>query len=164
MGPGAGDLTLALIYHPPMGGRTLLRVAVATTTATIALAVPAAGQNVENLADEVAAEQSCRALAGGTVGAFDEAIGHTVDSPDAYPVEPGAGVPASWAPAPAELRLPREFPLRTTNETFNRRYSFAPRAGRIYVRSEDATARGGRCRCPPALPVGCPRSPSTTTR
>ena len=75
------------------------------------------------------------------MGVTDEAIGHTVDSPDAYPVEPGAGVPASWPEAPAELKLPLEFPLRTTTETFNRRYSFVTRGGTIYVRSrEDTTA------------------------
>ena len=119
----------------------MLRIAVAAATAALGLAVPAAGQNVENLAEEVAAEQSCRALAGGTVGVFDEGIGHTVDSPDAYPVEPAAGVPTSWALAPAELGLPLKFPLRSTTETFNRRYSFVLRGGRIYVRSrEDATS------------------------
>src|SRR5688572_5473337 len=120
------------------------RIALMSTTAVIALAGPAGAQGLGDAAEEVLTEQSCRALAGGTVGVTDEATGHTVDSPDAYPVEPAAGVPVSWAEAPKELALPREFPLRTTTETFNRRYSFVTRRGAIYVRSREDDANPWR--------------------
>ena len=115
------------------------RISLIAAGTTLALAASAAAQGLEGAAEEVLVEQSCRALAGGTVGVTDEAIGHTVDSPDSYPVEPGAGVPANWPEAPPELKLPVEFPLRTTTETFNRRYSFVARGGAIYVRSREET-------------------------
>ena len=123
-----------------MLARTVLTAAVAA----LALSGSAAAQGLEDAAEEVAVEQSCRVLAGGTVGVTDEAIGHTVDSPDAYPVEPAAGVPSSWPEAPAELELPLDFPLRTTSETFNRRYSFVTRGGAIYVRSREDAANAWR--------------------
>ena len=72
------------------------------------------------------AEQSCRSLAASTLG-----------SPDQVPAEPGPGIPATWTPAPAGL-LPDRVALRTPAETFNRRYEFATRAGRIYGRNRGA--------------------------
>lgn len=116
------------------------------------VAAPAAAQDLTNTAQEGAREQSCRALAAGTVGGTDQATGNVLQSPDAYPVEPDQGVPAVWPAAPAALKLPLAFPLRTTTETFNRRYAFATRGGQIYARSrEDATSPWRQVPVPPCF-------------
>jgi hypothetical protein len=93
---------------------------------TLALAPGALAQEPTGPVEEGAREQSCRALQGGTAGA-----------PDHVPVESGGGLPATWAEAPPGL-LPERVFLRTSSETFNRRYEFARRKGSIYGR-----ARGG---------------------
>lgn len=103
----------------------------------IALAGPAAAQDPTVPAQEGAVEQSCRSLAGGTVGSTDQVVGTTGGAPNEVPVEPSAGVPPTWSPAAQSLKLPLSFPLRTATETFNRRYAFVTRGGTIYVRARD---------------------------
>ena len=92
----------------------------------LALAPVAAAQDPGGPAGEGAAEQSCRALVGGTAGL-----------PDQAPAEPAGELPQSWPEAPAGL-LPDRVHLRTQTESFNRLYEFALRAGTIYGRT-----RGG---------------------
>jgi hypothetical protein len=91
----------------------------------LALASPAFAQDPGAPLEEGLREQSCRSLQGGTAGA-----------PDHVPAEPGAGLPPTWAEAPAGL-LPERVFLRTPAETFNRRYEFATRSGAIYGRARD---------------------------
>ena len=100
----------------------------AAAAAALALALgasPALAQT--DPVEEGAVEQSCRQLAASSAGA-----------PDHVPAEPGPGIPAAWAEAPAELGLPAEVQLRTPSETFNRRYEFATRQGRIFGRDRGA--------------------------
>lgn len=102
------------------------RLGGAATGAIVAMLALAPAALAQDPVQEGVAEQSCRALTASTVGA-----------PDQVPAEPGLGIPATWAAAPAGL-LPERVALRTASETFNRRYEFATRAGRIYGRN-----RGG---------------------
>ncbi len=89
--------------------------------AVAALASPALA-HAQGPVDEGAVEQSCKALQGGSAGA-----------PDEVAAEAGPGIPATWPAAPAGL-LPRRVDLRTSTETFNRRYEFATRGGNVYGR------------------------------
>ena len=106
-----------------------MRVMLATVSlATAILAAPAAiAQDPSVPVEEGAAEQSCRALAGGTAGL-----------PDQVPAEAGGELPASWPAAPAGL-LPERVHLRTQTETFNRLYEFATRGGTIYGRTREGS-------------------------
>jgi hypothetical protein len=106
-----------------------VRAQVAAAAAALALGLaPAAGaQGLGDPVEEGLREQSCRALAGGTAGA-----------PDQAPAESRGGIPSMWARAPAGL-LPNRVVLRTASQTFNRRYEFATRAGTIYVRARHGT-------------------------
>ena len=97
----------------------------AIIAAALAVALPTAAQ-AQGPVDEGAVEQSCKSLQGGTAGA-----------PDQVAAEPGPGIPATWSEAPAGL-LPARVDLRTSTETFNRRYEFGTRGGNIYGRD-----RGG---------------------
>ena len=106
----------------------------ALAAALLGLAAPAQAQDLGGTAAETAREQSCKALYAGTVGAADEAIGGAAGPTDGLPVEPAAGIPETWAVAPAELGLPERIDLRSETETFNRRYDFVTQAGRIWVR------------------------------
>ena len=113
----------------------------AAALALLALALgaaPAAAQTEP--VEEGAVEQSCRALAASTVGL-----------PDHVPAEPGPGIPATWAEAPAELGLPPEVQLRTPEETFNRRYEFALRTGRIFGRNRGAGGPWREMPLPPCI-------------
>src|SRR4051794_11444470 len=85
-------------------GCSALAAGVALVLAPAAARAQDPGQPVQ----EGAVEQSCRSLAGGTIGA-----------PDQAPEEPGAGIPPTWPEAPAGL-LPARVFLRTATETFNR--------------------------------------------
>lgn len=71
-------------------------------------------------------EQSCNALTGGTAGL-----------PDQAPADEGPGITAAWPEAEVE-GLPESVPLRTQTETFNRRYEFVTRDGRLFGRNRDA--------------------------
>jgi hypothetical protein len=102
------------------------RHAAALAALSLALAPVAQAQDPGETVGEGAAEQSCRALAGGTAGL-----------PDQVPAEVGGELPASWPEAPGAL-LPERVHLRTETETFNRLYEFATRGGTIYGRT-----RGG---------------------
>jgi hypothetical protein len=93
------------------------RAVAAVALALVLGAEPAAAGPI----DEGIREQSCKQLAASTVG-----------FPDQAPEEPGAGLPATWAPAPAGL-LPKRVYLRTATDSFNRRYAFAARAGEMYA-------------------------------
>src|SRR3954454_1003331 len=108
-----------------------MRRALAIAVLLAAQAVPAAAQDPTGVVGEGAREQSCRALAAGTVGGADQA---TAGNEQAADPTPATGLPATWPEAPAALKLPREFPLRTTHETFNRLYAFVTRNGTIYAR------------------------------
>ena len=118
--------------------------------ALAAPAAPAVAQSgLPGVAEEGAREQSCRALAAGTVGATDQA---TAGQEQAADPTPSTGLPATWPEAPAALKLPREFPLRTTHETFNRLYSFVTRGGRIYARPRtDGTSAWRELPLPPCF-------------
>ena len=103
-----------------------MRATVFAATAALALALAPAGaaqtQPPDQPVEEGVREQSCRSLQGGTAGV-----------PERTAAEPGAGIPPTWAEAPAGL-LPDRVDLRTATETFNRRYEFATRDGQIYGR------------------------------
>src|SRR5436305_12871924 len=77
--------------------------------------------------EQGAIEQSCRSLAGGTAGTFDQTTNAT----------PGA-FPPTWPVAPKGL-LPAHVWFRTQTETFNRLYEFATRNGQIYGRANGST-------------------------
>ena len=108
-----------------------MRATVLAATAALALALAPAGaaqtQPPDEPVGEGVREQSCRSLQGGTAGV-----------PERTAAEPGAGIPPTWAEAPAGL-LPDRVDLRTQTETFNRRYEFATRDGQIYGRDRGAT-------------------------
>ena len=93
------------------------RAVAAVALALVQGVAPAAAGPV----DEGIREQSCKELAASTVG-----------FPDQAPEEPGAGLPATWPPAPAGL-LPKRVYLRTATDSFNRRYAFATRGGEMYA-------------------------------
>lgn len=117
----------------------------------VGLSGPAAAQDPTVPVQEGAKEQSCRTLAAGTVGATDQVVGMTGSAPNQVP-DSGMGVPATWAEAPAALKLPLAFPLRTQTETFNRRYAFVTRGGAIYVRSRaDSTGPWRELPVPPCF-------------
>ena len=89
-------------------------------------AVPSIASGPGGPVEEGAIEQSCRSLAGGSAGTFDQ----TADpKPDAFP--------ATWPTAPSGL-LPQHVWFRTQTETFNRLYEFATRGGQIYGRAHDS--------------------------
>ena len=117
-----------------------MRTALATAVVVLALAVPAAhAQDPAEIVQEGVVEQSCRSLQGGTAGV-----------PDQAPADPGAGIPATWAEAPQGL-LPPRVDLRTQTETFNRRYEFATRSGRIFGRDRGATGPWREMPLPPCF-------------
>src|SRR3954452_10264136 len=99
-----------------------MRDVVLAAVAALAIALPATTA-AQGPVEEGAVEQSCRSLTGGSAGA-----------PDEVAAEPGSGIPATWPAAPAGL-LPRRLDLRTSTETFNRRYEFVTRGGNIYGRN-----------------------------
>jgi hypothetical protein len=74
-------------------------------------------------------EQSCKALAASSAGL-----------PDQAPADGDTGALQALPAAPAGL-LPAEINLRTQQESFNRRYSFATRAGTIYAQSRTGDNR-----------------------
>lgn len=86
----------------------------------LALAVPAAAQDG---GDGLAKESSCGLLHAGTAGV-----------PDHVPFAGGSELPGTWPAAPAGP-LPARVHLRTRTETFNSRYEFATRGGKIYGRA-----------------------------
>jgi hypothetical protein len=95
----------------------------------LALLLTAAAPAVAGPIDEGVREQSCKALSASSVGAPDHAA-----------EEPGAGPPPTWPAAPAGL-LPKRVHLRTATESFNRRYAFAVRGGRMYAQVPGGTWR-----------------------
>jgi len=126
-----------------------MRRGLATAVLFAALAAPAAAQDVPGVVGEGAREQSCRALAAGTVGATDQA---TAGNEQAVDPTPATGLPATWPQAPAALKLPLEFPLRTSHETFNRLYEFVTRNGEIYARPRaDGTSAWRELPLPPCF-------------
>src|SRR5438874_891103 len=86
-------------------------------------AAPTSASGPGDPVEQGAIEQSCRSLAGGSAGTFDQ----TADAaPDAFP--------AAWTEAPKGL-LPAHVYFRTQTETFNRLYEIAARGGQIYGRA-----------------------------
>ena len=112
---------------------------VAATAAWMVAFAPAAGAQDLGPVEEGLREQSCKALQGGTAGL-----------PDQVPAEGGAGIPPTWPEAPPGV-VPERVALRTERESFNRRYEFATRGGRLYVRGRgDAQRRERRYEQGPA--------------
>jgi hypothetical protein len=101
--------------------------------------VPARGQDPGDPVQEGVVQQSCNALAASTVGL-----------PDQVPADGGPGVTAVWPEATAE-DLPPAVPLRTRTETFNRRYEFVTRDGRIYGRNRRAEGPWREMPLPPCF-------------
>jgi hypothetical protein len=104
------------------------RAAVIALLAAGTLAFPA-------LATPPAQRPECAALYAGTAGTPED--GSARGLPDS-----GNDSPATGPVAPAGLGLPDRVAFRTTTESFNRRYWFALRGGRIWFRSNaDVTGR-----------------------
>ncbi len=104
---------------------------------TLALALPLSGTTALAAAQApapAAREASCATLFGGTV-----------NSRDLVPFTqiPEAGSLAQWPVAPAGL-LPRRIFLRGPTDTYNARYAFATRGGRLYVSHAGGDAVGWR--------------------
>lgn len=107
------------------------RTAVVAASLTLTLAAPVAYADQADPVQEGAREQSCRQLEASTVG-----------NPQDFRQDDGPGITDAWPEAPKNL-LPASVELRTANETFNRRYEFATREGRIFGRNR---AGGGAWR------------------
>ncbi len=97
----------------------------AVLAACLVAPAPAVAQDLGQLVKDGIAEQSCRALAAGTIGV-----------PDLVKADPVIGIPATWA-APT-VRLPKVVELRTGRESFNRLFEFALRDGRLFARARHA--------------------------
>lgn len=104
---------------------------------TLALALPlsgaAAGPAVAQTPDPAARDASCAALFGGTVNAIRDLV--------PYAQIPEAGSLTQWPAAPAGL-LPQRVYLRGATDTYNARYAFATRAGKLYVSHAGGDAIG----------------------
>ena len=116
-----------------------LTTAAAAAALSFVLAASAAAQSTDPV-EEGVVEQSCRQLASSTVG-----------MPDHVPAEPGPGITETWAEAPPGLGLPPAVPLRTATETYNRRYEFATRGGRIFGRNRGAEGPWREMALPPCF-------------
>lgn len=107
---------------------------VLTIVALALLSGTAADLAAAQTPDPAAREASCATLFGGTV-----------NSRDLVPFAqiPEVGSLAQWAAAPAGL-LPKRVFLRGATETFNARYAFATRGGKLYVSHVAGGADGWR--------------------
>jgi hypothetical protein len=108
----------------------MLRGVAAVVVAGLVFAGAApAGAQYQGPIDEGVREQSCRSLAASSTG-----------FPDQASADQDTGALQALPSAPENL-LPAEIHLRTERESFNRRYAFATRDGRIYVQGRTTADR-----------------------
>jgi hypothetical protein len=79
------------------------------------------------------AERPCPDLMGGTAGLHEKDVTRAIAEGLAAPLPPPA-------PGPVPADLPRRVDLRSTTQTFNRRYAFVLEGGHVYFRPVAATA------------------------